>query len=83
MDVQSTLKEYIVTVFMHERNQSVLDSDTPLIEDGIIDSMGLMQLVHFIEDTFAIEIVEEDLDIDNFKTVNTLTAFINNKTTAK
>lgn len=82
MDIQLTLKDFIVNEFMHERDQTLLAHDTPLIEEGIIDSMGLMRLVHFIEATFGIEVVEEDLDIENFKSVDALTMFIQKKSTA-
>jgi acyl carrier protein len=79
MDVQSTIKHYIVTEIMHEIDQNVLDNEDTLIEGGIIDSMSLIELVNFIERTFTVKITEEELDIDNFKTVNALTDFINNK----
>ncbi len=79
MDVQSTIKQYIVTEIMHELDQNALDNEATLIEGGIIDSMSLIELVHFMEKTFGVRITEEELDIDNFKTVNALTDFINNK----
>lgn len=79
MNVQSTIKQYIVTEIMHELDQNVLDNEATLIEGGIVDSMSLIELIHFIEKTFRIRITEEELDIDNFKTVNALTDFINLK----
>lgn len=79
MNVQSTIKQYIVTEIMHELDQNVLDNEATLIEGGIIDSMSLIELVNFIEKTFGIRITEEDLDIDNFKTVNALADFVNIK----
>lgn len=83
MDVQSTIKQYIVTEIMHEMNPGVLDNDAALIEGGIIDSMNLIKLVAFLEERFRIKIGEEELDIDNFKTVNSLTDFINKKIVSK
>ena len=79
MNIQLTLKDFIVKEFMHERDQNLLASDTPLIEEGIIDSMGLMKLVNFIENTFGIEINEEDLDIENFRAVDAIATFIQKK----
>lgn len=79
MNVQSTIRQYIVTEIMHELDQNVLDNEATLIEGGIVDSMSLIELIHFIEKTFRITITEEELDIDNFKTVNALTHFINIK----
>jgi acyl carrier protein len=79
MDVRSTLKQYIVTEMMHELDQKVLDDNAALIEGGIVDSMNLIRLVAFIEEKFRIKISEDELDIDNFRTVNALTDFINKK----
>ncbi|MDP2853972.1 MAG: phosphopantetheine-binding protein [Smithellaceae bacterium] len=79
MDVQSTIKQYIVTEIMHELDQNVLDNEAALIEGGIIDSMNLIKLVLFIEEKYGVAITDEELDIDNFMTVNALTKFVNKK----
>lgn len=79
MDVQSTIKQYIVTEIMHELDQNVLDNEAALIEGGIIDSMNLIKLVLFIEEKYGVAITDEELDIDNFMTVNALTKFLNKK----
>jgi acyl carrier protein len=42
---------------------------TALIEDGIVDSMGLMQIVTFIEDRTGLRISDDDVTPDNFETV--------------
>ena len=43
--------------------------DTPLIESGIVDSMGVQELVAFIESTCNIEFEADDLTIENFGTI--------------
>jgi acyl carrier protein len=79
MDVHSILKHYITTEIMHELDSSKLPDDEPLIEGGIIDSMNLIKLVVYIKECFGIEIGENELDIENFQTLNALTAFIMKK----
>ena len=79
MDVQLTIKQYIVTEIMHELDQNVLDNEAALIEGGIIDSMNLIKLVLFIEEKYGVAITDEELDMDNFMTVNALTKFVNKK----
>lgn len=79
MEIRNTLKNYIVTEIMHEQNLSVLDDEAALIENGIIDSMALIELVKFIEKHFNVEISEEELDIDNFRTLNCLIGFVQSK----
>lgn len=79
MDIQDILRKYIANEFMHDFDHKVLDVDTPLIEQGVIDSMGLVKLVLFIEDRFKILIPEEDIEIENFRTVKALSEFISQK----
>lgn len=53
-----------------------MDEDTNLFEADIIDSMGLIELVVFIEAEFGIPIDQEDLKIQNFKTIRSVANII-------
>jgi acyl carrier protein len=46
-----------------------ISETTPLIEEGIVDSMGLMQIVTFIEERTGLRISDDDVTPDNFETV--------------
>jgi acyl carrier protein len=79
MDIRSTLRQYIAKEIMHEPDPDKLADDAPLIEGGIIDSMNLIALVAFMKESFGVEIGENDLDIENFQSLNALTKFIAKK----
>jgi acyl carrier protein len=53
-----------------------LDDDDNLFESGIVNSLFAVQLMTFIEKTFAIEVGMDDLDIENFKSLNAATTFV-------
>lgn len=53
-----------------------LDDDDNLFESGIVNSLFAVQLMTFIEKTFAIEVGIDDLDIENFKSLNATAAFV-------
>ena len=53
-----------------------LDDDANLFDAGIANSLFAIQLLSFVERTFAIEVGADDLDIDNFKSVNATAAFV-------
>jgi acyl carrier protein len=53
-----------------------LDDDANLFESGIVNSLFAVQLMTFVERTFAIEVATEDLDIENFKSLNATAAFV-------
>ncbi|MGH8668427.1 MAG: phosphopantetheine-binding protein [Burkholderiales bacterium] len=56
-----------------------LDDDANLFESGIVNSLFAVQLMTFVEKAFAIEVATEDLDIENFKSLNATAAFVLHK----
>lgn len=58
---------------------AVLDADTPLIAEGIIDSLGIIQLVKALEEHFSIIIEVEDVVEDNFATIRAVDALVTSK----
>ena len=61
-------------------NVPSLADDDNLFESGIVNSLFAIQLMTFIEKTFAFEVDAEDLDIENFKSLNATAAFVATKT---
>jgi methoxymalonate biosynthesis acyl carrier protein len=53
-----------------------LKDDDDLFESGIVNSLFAVQLMTYVEKAFSIEVGIEDLDIENFKSLNATTAFI-------
>ncbi|HEX2051943.1 MAG TPA: acyl carrier protein [Actinomycetota bacterium] len=53
-----------------------LSNDYPLIEHRVVDSLGLMQLVSFLESEYAITIEDEDLVPENFKTIGAIAKLV-------
>lgn len=81
MEIQSLLRRFIVDNFMHELDHQVLGDDDPLIEKGIIDSLGLIRLLSFLEERFGIQIEETEVEVENFRSLNALRSFIHRKVT--
>lgn len=53
-----------------------LDGDEDIFASGLANSLFAMQLVQYVELEFGITVESEDLDIENFKTVNSLARFV-------
>lgn len=70
--VKDTIRGFI------QRSISIpnLDDDANLFESGIVNSLFAVQLMTFIEKQFSIEVGMDDLDIENFKSLNATTAFV-------
>lgn len=53
-----------------------LTQDLSLLDSGIVDSLGILDLVGFIEEQFGIEAQDEDLVPENFDSIAALTRFV-------
>ena len=74
MDTQDILKQFINQTLLNGRQQ--VESDDDLLGDEIIDSMGIMQLVAFVERQFECSVPQADITITNFRTINAIDAYL-------
>ena len=70
--IKETVKRFISSSITVAR----LGDDDNLFESGIVNSLFAVQLMTFIEKAFAIEVEMDDLDIENFKSLNATTTFV-------
>ena len=73
---ESGIKEAVKRFILSSVNIPDLGDDDNLFETGIVNSLFAVQLMTFVEKTFAIEVEMDDLDIENFKSLNATTAFV-------
>jgi acyl carrier protein len=76
VDSEIGIKEAVKRFILSSINNIHFDDDDNLFESGIVNSLFFVQLMTFIEKTFAIEVRMDDLDVDNFKSLNAATAFV-------
>ncbi len=73
----------LVTEFMieskHIRHESDINSDTLLMDDGIIDSVGLVQLINLMEETYGIKIEDHEIIPENFNSLSAIENLIKQK----
>jgi len=67
--LKSELASFIEKNLVGEDRRVAITDSTPLIEDGIIDSMGLMQIVAFLEERAGVRVPDDEVSPDNFETV--------------
>jgi len=73
---ENGVKETVKRFLLGSINITHLGDDDDLFESGIVNSLFTVQLMTFIEKTFAIEVGMDDLDAENFKSLNAATAFV-------
>lgn len=75
MDVRDQLRQFVQQSFLVDE----LADDESFLRTGIVDSLGVMQIVAFLESEFAIAVSDRDLVPENFDSVERLAAYIERK----
>ncbi len=57
-----------------------LTSETKLLDDGVLDSLGMLRMVEFLEGEFKITVAAEEINRKNFKSIDALAGFVEDKT---
>ena len=77
MNIREVLRQYISDELIDD--EEPLEDDENLLADGMVDSLGMLRLVAFIEDSYEIRVPPEDFIIDNFRTVAVLDSYLSRK----
>ena len=78
--MEAVINDYISRELVQDATQLPLGNATPLLETGILDSLGLLRLVVFIQEQFGITVDDLDLVPEHFASVNTICAYLRART---
>jgi acyl carrier protein len=79
MQVRQQVREYLLKNHLFASNADALRDDISLIRDGVIDSIGVLELITFLEERFGIAVAEEEMVPDNLDSVVSIEAFVARK----
>lgn len=71
----SRIRDFVIQTFPLARKRNVTGS-TDLLESGVIDSMGVLDLVGFLQQEFAITVEDDDLTPENFRSIDSMAEFL-------
>ena len=77
--IRADLTEFVVTNYLFGDVARAPRDDTLLVEDGIIDSTGILELIEFLEYHFGIEVSEAETVPENLGSISSLTSFVMSK----
>lgn len=77
--MREQIKAFIINNFMMGRNPEELTDSDSLLNKGIIDSTGVLELVGFLEESFDIQVEDAELIPENLDSVNNLVKYIDKK----
>lgn len=82
MNIESVVKDFIRNELMFGNDGAKLDSNTDLIGSGMLDSVAVLRLILFIEERFGVHVADGEVLPDNFRTVDMIRSFVENKQAA-
>ena len=74
--VREKVREFIIENFMFGQGGETLSDSASLLDEGILDSTGVMEMVLFAGETYGFQVTAEELLPDNFDSVDYLTRYI-------
>jgi acyl carrier protein len=76
MNVQTELIRFLENHSTIARKDRHLTENSLLLEEKILDSLGMLELISFVEETYSIQVPDEDIIPDHFGTIEKLTRYI-------
>lgn len=78
MNTEEKIRTFITTNF-YVANPAALADDASFLDQGIIDSTGVLEVVTFLEDTFGIAVADNEMLPENLDSIRNLTAYVDRK----
>jgi acyl carrier protein len=77
-DIEKTVHEFIIRNFLFEDDGS-LTAETSFLDNGIIDSTGVLELITFVEETYCIEVDDHEIVPENLDSIRNIVSFVERK----
>ena len=74
--MKDTIRRYISEQLLNRTNGASVGDDEDLLGSGLVDSVGMMSLVLFLEDAFDVSVPPEDVVIENFLSIRTIETYV-------
>ncbi len=78
MELKEQVRQFIISNF-YVSDPNALNDDASLLDAGIVDSTGVLEVITFIETTFGVTVEDAEMLPDNLDAVNRIVAFVQRK----
>jgi acyl carrier protein len=79
MTIEQQIRDFIIENFLFGEEGNGLKDKDSLLEKGIIDSTGVLELVAYLEETYEFQVEDEELIPENLDSIENVTAYIERK----
>ena len=77
MKLKEEIKNYIIEASLEDAKK--IKDDTLIFDTGLLDSMGLLFLIEFLNENYQVEVEDEELNPENFESINSIVDFVEGK----
>lgn len=81
-ELEKKIKSYILENYLFTDDPSALSSEDSLLERGIIDSTGILEVIFFLEEEFGVAVADDEMVPENLDSVANLVSFVERKQAA-
>jgi acyl carrier protein len=74
-DLEKTVREFVIRNFIFEDDGSLIP-ETSFLDNGIIDSTGVLELISFVEETYGIKVEDHEIVPENFDSIRNVASFV-------
>ena len=82
MNTQEAIKSYLTKELLSDHENLNLSIDDNLLIGGLVDSLGIMRLISFIEQSFNIRVPPEDVTIEHFRSIRVIAEYVESRVSA-
>jgi len=77
--IEEGLRDFIARNLLYSTEGFSYTDDASLLREGIIDSLGVVELVEFVQNKFGLKVDQQEVIPDNFDSVASLSAYVRRK----
>ena len=81
-EIETRIREFVATSFGFRGATVQMDSQLDLLEQGILDSTAVLEVVAFVEDELGVKVADDEMIPENFATIGRIAAFVDRKSGA-
>jgi len=79
MSEEQKIRKYILENFLFTEDENELNNSDSFLENGIIDSTGILEVISFLEESFNIKVDDDDMVPENLDSVDNILAYLKSK----
>jgi acyl carrier protein len=76
MNTHKEIEKQLLTIFSQRLNLEIPSNNTDLLSTGLLDSLTLVELLVHLEQSFGVQVSVDDLEMDNFRTIDSIATYI-------